>query len=77
MSEMPVMPNGSSSIASRIQVAVDLDTEPVDWDHAVARFLLTIVRRESRTSVVAPLGRPSDDILCIQSGSACYASPIG
>ena len=77
MSEMPVTPAGSSSIAEKVRVTVDLEAEPIDWDHAVARFLLATVRKKSLPATVAPLAAPSDDILHIEAGSPLYASPVG
>ena len=77
MSETLEKPGGRNSIVDQFQIAVVLDAEPVDWDYAVARFLLAVVRQNSPVSVVAPVEQPSDDILCIKTGCPPYASPIG
>ena len=47
------------SCVDRIPVAVGEDSESVDWDDAVARFLLASVRHNPSTSVDA--GQTSDD----------------
>ena len=44
------------------QMAIDEDGEPVDWDSAVARFLLAVTARGFSTSVVVPAGQPSATI---------------
>jgi hypothetical protein len=41
-------------LASRFEVAIDEDVEPVDWDSNVARFLLAVTVRESSASAPAP-----------------------
>ena len=35
----------SGPIRDSTEVTVDWEAEPVDWDHAVARFLLSTVQR--------------------------------
>ena len=41
------------------QMAIDEYGEPVDWDSAVARFLLAVTARGFSTSVVVPAGQSS------------------
>ena len=77
MSRMPTTPADSSSIAEKVRVTVDLEAEPIDWDHAVARFLLATVRKKSLPATVAPLAAPSDDFLQIAARSPLFASPTG
>ena len=43
----------------RFQTAIDEEGEPVDWDSAVARFLLAVALRGPSTSAVTPAGQPS------------------
>jgi len=75
MSRMPVTPAGSGSIADKFQLAVDLEAEPVDWDHAIARFLLAVVRKESLPANVVPLATLPDDSLGITAGLPVLSSP--
>ena len=75
MSQLPVTPTGSISIAEKVQVIADMEAEPVDWDHAVARFLLATVRKKSLAATVPPLAAPSDDFLQIAARSPLFASP--
>ena len=77
MSQLPVTPTGSISIAEKVQVIADMEAEPIDWDHVVARFLLATVRKKSLTATVAPLAAPSDDFLHVAAGSPPLASPTG
>ena len=77
MSQMPVTPLGSSSIAEQVRVIVDLEAEPIDWDHAVARFLLATARKKSLPATVAPLAAPSDDFPHVVADSPLSASPTG
>ena len=77
MSEIPAIPADSNSITEDVQVTVDLEAEPIDWDHAVAKFLLATVRKKSLPATVPPLATPSDDILHISADSPLHASPIG
>ena len=46
-------------MTGRFQIAIDEDREPVDWDSAVARFLLAVTARGFSTSVVVPAGQSS------------------
>ena len=46
-------------MTGRFKMAIDEDGEPVDWDSAVARFLLAVTARGVSTSVVVPAGQPS------------------
>jgi hypothetical protein len=75
MSQLPVTPTGSISIAEKVQVIADMEAEAIDWDHAVARFLLATVRKKSLTATVAPLAAPSDDFPKIAARSPLFASP--
>ena len=77
MSQMPVTPLGSSSIAEKVRVTVDLEAEPTDWDHEVARFLLATIRKKSLPATVAPLAAPSDDFPRVVADSPLFASPTG
>ena len=77
MSRKPATPAGSSSIAEEVRVTADMEAEPVDWDHAVARFLLAIVHKKSLPARVAPLAGTSGDILHVAAGSPPLASPTG
>ena len=77
MSRMSATPSGSSSIAEKVRVTVDLEAEPIDWDHAVARFLLATVRKKSLPATVAPLAAPSDDFLHIAAVSPFLGSLMG
>ena len=77
MSQISVTLPGSSSIAEKVRVTVDLEAEPTDWDHAVARFLLAIVHKKSLPAAVAPLAETSGDILHVAAGSPPLASPTG
>ena len=77
MSQTPATPVGSISIAEKVQVIADMEAEPIDWDHAVARFLLATVRKKSLTATVAPLAAASDDFLHIAADSPLLASPTG
>jgi hypothetical protein len=43
----------------RFYVAIDEDEGPVDWDCAVARFLLAVTARESWAPAAARAGQPS------------------
>jgi hypothetical protein len=43
----------------RFYVAIDQNEEPVDWDCAVARFLLAVRASKSRASATALVGQPS------------------
>ena len=52
-------PPQREEMTGRFQMAIDEDGEPVDWDSAVARFLLTVTARGFSTSVVVPAGQPS------------------
>ena len=52
-------PPRREEMIGRFQMAIDEDGEPVDWDSAVARFLLAVTARGSSTSAVAPAGQPS------------------
>ncbi len=54
--ERPVPPD---AVVGRFQVAIDEDTEPVDWDCAVARFLLAVTARAPSASAVVPANQPS------------------
>lgn len=40
-------------------MAIDQDEDPVDWDCALARFLLAVTARESRVSAAPLAGQPS------------------
>lgn len=75
MSRMPVTPAGLSSIADKFRVTVDLETEPIDWDHAVARFLLAAVRKKCLRTNVVPLATLPDDSLDIAAGLPSLSSP--
>lgn len=50
--EVLLRPN---SIGDRFRVVIDEDEEPVDWDCAVARFLLSATGRDSPASIAAPV----------------------
>ena len=52
-------PPQREEMIGRFQMAIDEDEEPVDWDSAVARFLLAVTARGSSTSAVAPAVQPS------------------
>lgn len=43
-----------ADLQDRFSFEVDPDTEPADWDLAVARFLLAVVRKRSRSSSAPP-----------------------
>jgi hypothetical protein len=43
----------------RFCVAIDQNEGPVDWDCAVAKFLLAVTARESWASVAGRAGQPS------------------
>ena len=77
MSRMPATPTGSISIADKVRVAVDWQAEPADWDHAVARFLLATVRKESLTPTVSPIAAVPDVSSHVAADSALHASPMG
>ena len=51
-------PPRREEMTGRFQMAIDEDGEPVDWDSAVARFLLAVTARGSSTSAVAPAVQP-------------------
>ncbi len=44
----------SADLSELIEVRVDPDADPVDWDAALARFLLQVVRKQSRSSPGSP-----------------------
>jgi hypothetical protein len=43
----------------RLHMAIDLDEEPVDWDCAVAKFLLAVTACDSWASAAGRAGQPS------------------
>ena len=45
-------------MTGRFQMVIDEDGEPVDWDSAVARFLLVVTARGFSTSAIAPAVQP-------------------
>ena len=51
-------PPRREEMIGRFQMAIDEDGEPVDWDSAVARFLLAVTARDSSTSAIASAGQP-------------------
>lgn len=57
----------AKATAGRLRVVVDRDVEPVDWDRAVARFLLAVKGRSAPASVVAGAEQPS--------AAACLCEP--
>ena len=77
MNQLPVTPTGSISIAEKVRVTVDWKAEPIDWDHAVARFLLAIVHKKSLPAAVAPLAETSGDILRVAACSPSLPNPTG
>ncbi len=77
MSKVSVTLPGLSSIAEKVRVTVDLEAEPTDWDHEVARFLLATIRKKSLPATVAPLAAPSDDFPRVVADSPLFASPTG
>ena len=50
-------PPQREEMTGRFQMAIDEDGEPVDWDSAVARFLLAVTARGFSTSAVVPAGQ--------------------
>jgi len=52
-------PPQREEMTGSVQMAIDEDGEPVDWDSAVARFLIAVTARGSSASVVTPAGQPS------------------
>ena len=61
----------------RLYMAIDEDEEPVDWDCAVARFLLAVTARESWASGAARAGQPSlaTPLLVPNEGSGLNSLP--
>jgi hypothetical protein len=51
---MPQVVSADPGLADRLTVEVDPSADPVDWDQAVARFLLAFVRKQSRSSPGSP-----------------------
>jgi len=48
------MPAVADPVELDIAVVVDHDAEPADWDLALARFLLRVVRKRSRSQPGSP-----------------------
>ena len=59
MNKASERPHQREELIGHFQMAIDKDGEPVDWDSAVARFLLAVTARGSSTSVVASAVQPS------------------
>jgi len=48
------MPAVADPVALDLAVVVDHDADPVDWDLALAKFLLAVVRKRSRSQPGSP-----------------------
>jgi hypothetical protein len=66
-------PRQQEEMIGRFQMTIDADGEPVDWDSAVARFLLAVTARSSSTLAVAPAGQPSAAISLLELNE--YSGP--
>lgn len=49
---------GETDLRDRLTVEVDPDSDPVDWDGAVARFLLAYVRKQATRSAGTAAAEP-------------------
>lgn len=49
----------AEATAGRFEVVVDPDVDPVDWDRAVARFLLAVKGRTSPVPAASCVEQPS------------------
>jgi hypothetical protein len=52
--------DGEADLHDRIQVRVDPAAQPVDWDRAVAQFLLAYVRRRATSTLGAAAAEVRD-----------------
>jgi hypothetical protein len=50
----------SADLSELVDVRVDPEAEPADWDQALAKFLLAVVRKRSRSAPGSPAAVRSD-----------------
>jgi hypothetical protein len=51
---------GETDLRDRITVEVDPSADPVDWDAALAKFLLAFVRKQAISTVGTAAAEPVD-----------------
>jgi hypothetical protein len=51
---------GKADLQDRIEIRVDPDAEPADWDRAVAQFLLACVCRQATIALGRAGSEPAD-----------------
>lgn len=55
MNTISAPPAASGRVVDSVEVTIDWQAEPVNWDNAVARFLLNTVRRSAQPTNIPPL----------------------
>lgn len=76
MNTIFALPTASGPVVDSVEVTVDWETEPVDWDDAVATFLLKTVRKNARPTTIPSLVEDSGDLLGTAANAASSFSPI-